>query len=177
MLQDLDRDMEKWGTTGQFDPFDNIYKVSSTPIIVFVLESFSFSSKAVFQLTVRALACREIADSQEVVQRVAKLYWDIGKGTTATAVLLPWFPSPSRKRKEKANTELYMLLKGVLDKRIEEGRVEEDPAQALLDDGDSVDEIVTFIMRGLFTGISKLSYIFYISLLLKVRSSQHWYHG
>ena len=42
MLQDLDRDMKKWGTTGQFDPFDNIYKVSSTPTILFVLEFSHF---------------------------------------------------------------------------------------------------------------------------------------
>ena len=83
----------------------------------------------------------------------------------------------ARKRKEKANTELYLFLKEVLDKRIKERRIEEDPAQALLDDGDSVDNIVTFIMRGLFTGISRLSYICYKYLLLKVRSSKHWYHG
>ena len=27
MLQELDSGMKKWGTTGRFDPFDNIYKV------------------------------------------------------------------------------------------------------------------------------------------------------
>ena len=27
MLKDLDRRMEKWGTSGQFDPFDDIYNV------------------------------------------------------------------------------------------------------------------------------------------------------
>ena len=30
MLQDLDSGMKKWGTTGRFDPFDNIYKVRNT---------------------------------------------------------------------------------------------------------------------------------------------------
>ena len=113
--------------------------------------------KMVFQLTARALACREIADSPETVARMAELYWDMEKGATATAVLLPWFPSAARKQKEKATTDLYLLLKGALDKRLEEGRTEEDSAQALLDDGDSVNDIVTFIMGALFAGISELA--------------------
>lgn len=27
MLEDLDRAMQKWGTSGKFDPFDDIYNV------------------------------------------------------------------------------------------------------------------------------------------------------
>ena len=111
----------------------------------------------VFQLTIRAVACREIADSPEAVARVENLYWDMEKGSAVTAILLPWLPSPARRRKVKATTDLYSMLKGILDKRIEEGRTEEDSAQALLDDGDSVNDIVTFIMGALFAGISELA--------------------
>lgn len=113
----------------------------------------------VFQLTCRALSYREIADDPTLVARVAKLYWEIENGGTASAVLLPWFPSAARKRKEKATTDLYLLLKGTLEKRLAEGREEEDAAQALLDSGDNVNDIVTFALGALFAGISA-----YISL-------------
>lgn len=109
----------------------------------------------VFQLTIRAAACREVADDPALVKRVAKLYWDMEKGATPTSVLLSWLPSPARKRKQKATTELYLLFKNLLDKRIEEGRTEDDPAQYLLDEGDSVNDIITFILGALFAGISE----------------------
>ena len=131
----------------------------------------------VFQLTIRAVACREIADSPEAVARVENLYWDMEKGSAVTAILLPWLPSPARRRKVKATTDLYLMLKGILDKRIEEGRTEEDPAQALLDDGNSVNDIVTFIMGALFAGISMSTSESAILSVLNVQYSQLRYHG
>ena len=111
------------------------------------------TKQMVFQLTARAAACREVADDPALVARVAKLYWEMEKGATPSAVLLPWLPSTARKRKQQATTELFLLLKNILDKRVEEGRTEQDPAQYLLDDGDSVTEIVAFIISALFAGI------------------------
>ena len=96
----------------------------------------------VFQLTIRAASCREIADDPEAVKKVTQLYWDAEKGSTPTSVLLPWFPSPARKRKVKATQELYMLLKASVDDRKENGKVEDDPMQALIDEGDGPNDIV-----------------------------------
>lgn len=96
----------------------------------------------VFQLTIRAASCREIADDPAKVRRVAELYWDSEKASTPTSVLLPWIPSPARKRKVRATKELYTLLKSVVDDRKNNGKVEDDPMQALIDEGDGSNDIV-----------------------------------
>ncbi len=97
----------------------------------------------VFQLTIRAASCKEVADDPEAVKKVTKLYWDAEKGSTPTSVLLPWFPSAARKRKLKATQDLFMLFKQHVDDRKATGRVEEDPMQSLIDAGDGANDIVT----------------------------------
>jgi hypothetical protein len=86
-MADLERNMLKWGNSGKFDPFEDIYSI-------------------VFQLTIRAAGCREIADSVEKCKDLEKLYWQVEKGSTPTSVLIPWFPSPARNRKKAATTEM-----------------------------------------------------------------------
>ncbi|KAH8102335.1 cytochrome P450 [Phellopilus nigrolimitatus] len=134
MFQDLDQITERWAGNGQFDPFNDIYN-------------------AVFQLTIRAASCREIADDPAAVKRVMQLYWDMENGVSAASRLLGWFPSTVRKRKQQATADLYLLLKGAIDKRKEEGRREDDSVQVLLDEGDGVNDIIQFVMGALFAGI------------------------
>lgn len=86
-MSDLERNMTKWGSSGKFDPFEDVYSI-------------------VFQLTIRAAACREIADSVESCKRMEKLYWLVEKGSTPTSVLLPWFPSSARKLQKEATAEM-----------------------------------------------------------------------
>ncbi|QRV80112.1 cytochrome P450 family protein [Ceratobasidium sp. AG-Ba] len=144
-MSDLERNMSKWGPSGKFDPFDDIYSM-------------------VFQLTVRAAACREIADSIEDCKRMEKLYWQVEKGSTPTSVLLPWFPSPARRLKTKATTEIYYWFDAIIKARKEENRREEDTlhvrkkprgkfAPVLMDMGDSTADIIQFVLRTLFAGI------------------------
>ena len=96
----------------------------------------------VFQLTIRAGSCREIADDPAAVKRLTELYWLVERGSTATSILLPWFPSRARKQKNDATVELYMILKKHIDDRKETGRTETDAMQVLLDMGDGVNDIV-----------------------------------
>jgi hypothetical protein len=86
-MADIERNMVKWGNTGKFDPFEDIYSI-------------------VFQLTIRAAACREIADSVEKCKELEKLYWQVEKGSTPSSVLLPWFPSGARNLKTAATGEM-----------------------------------------------------------------------
>lgn len=86
-MSDLERNMVKWGDHGKFDPFEDIYSI-------------------VFQLTIRAAGCREIADSVEKCKALEKLYWQVEKGSTPTSVLLPWFPSSARKQRVAATTDM-----------------------------------------------------------------------
>ncbi|KAG8743137.1 hypothetical protein FRC10_000354 [Ceratobasidium sp. 414] len=127
-MSDIERNMIKWGDQGKFDPFEDMYSI-------------------VFQLTIRAAACREIADSVDSCKRLEKLYWACEKGTTPAAVLFPWLPSGPRKQRIAATTEILIRA------RRAEGRREDDTMQALMDMGDSTAEIIRFVMGILFVGI------------------------
>ncbi|KAG9124092.1 hypothetical protein FRC07_012864 [Ceratobasidium sp. 392] len=133
-MADLERNMVKWGSNGKFDPFHDVYSI-------------------VFQLTIRATACREIADSVESCKKLEELYWLVEKGSTPTTVLLPWLPSKARKQKTEATIELYNWFDSIIKARQAEGRREEDALQVLIDLGDSTTDIIQFILGTLFAGI------------------------
>lgn len=44
------------------------------------------------------------------VEKIRKLFMAIEAGATPTALLLPWFPSPSRMAVKLATTRLYLML-------------------------------------------------------------------
>lgn len=96
----------------------------------------------VFQLTARTVSFTEIADSPELVKRVAELYWNAEKGSTPTSVLLPWFPSPARNLRRAASTEMYNLCKKLYDERMAEGKVYDDAIQILIQEGDEFHQII-----------------------------------
>jgi len=61
-------------------------------------------------MTVRMATCKELSEDREVVKQLAKIYREIEKSASPISVLLPWFPSPGRRAKQKATKDLYTLL-------------------------------------------------------------------
>lgn len=106
------------------DPFDSIYRV-------------------VFQLTMRTVACVEIAGDQDMLKRFLKLFETIESTATPLSIMYPWMPLPSKVRRTYAGAQLYMILKKIIDKRKQEGRREDDALQYLLDQGDDLYKIIT----------------------------------
>ncbi|KAG9122554.1 hypothetical protein FRC07_001017, partial [Ceratobasidium sp. 392] len=133
-MSDLERNIIKWGDSGKFDPFEDMYTV-------------------VFQLTIRAGGCREIADSVEQCKRMEDLFWAIDEGATPVAVLFPWFPSDARRKKVKATAEVFAWFDQIIKARKQEDRREEDALQMLLDLGYSTTDVIEFVLFTLFAGI------------------------
>ena len=106
------------------EPFDSIYRV-------------------VFQLTMRTVACVEIADDDDMLKRVLQLFETIESTATPLSIMYPWMPLPSKVRRTYAGAQLYMILKKIIDKRKQEGRREDDTLQYLLDQGDDLYKIIT----------------------------------
>ena len=96
----------------------------------------------VFQLTIRVGGSHPVADDSALVKRFEELYLHLENATTPTAMLLPWFPSPARKRKVQSTTELYMIMKKDVDDRVKDGKRYEDAVQVLLDAGDDINSVV-----------------------------------
>jgi hypothetical protein len=106
------------------DPFDSIWRL-------------------VFQLTMRTVACVEIASDPDMLSRVLDLFETIEKTASPLSVMYSWLPLPSKARRTYAGAQLYMIFKNIIDKRAQEGRREDDTLQYCIDQGDDVTKIIT----------------------------------
>ncbi|KAJ7739145.1 cytochrome P450 [Mycena metata] len=134
LLSDVDKFIQPWGTQGSIDPFIEIFKL-------------------VFQLTVRMATCSELADDLGKVVQLSDLYLMLEKGSTPAAILLPWFPSPARKIREKATAALFGMLYHYVELRRNATVPSSDAIDVLLSDGTSTEVIVGFILRTIFAGV------------------------
>ncbi|KAK5134759.1 hypothetical protein LTR08_006134 [Meristemomyces frigidus] len=156
LLQDARASLDKLvaDTSGVTDPFDSIYRL-------------------VFQFTMRTVACNEIADDAPLLERTLELYEAIESAGTPWAVMYPWLPLPSKAKRAYAGAQLYMIFKRVVDARNQEGRREDDALQYLMDQGDNIKDIITFVLGALFAGQLN-SGINAAWILIYLASKPHW---
>ncbi|KAJ7131552.1 cytochrome P450 [Mycena crocata] len=131
---DINKPMVAWGPAGPVDPFAEIYKI-------------------VFQITVRMSTCKELADDPAAVSVLSDLYWLLEKGTTPVGVLLPWFPSPARKAREKATAHLFGMLYKYVEIRRNAAVPSSDAFDLLISQGMATQVIVGFVLRVIFAGV------------------------
>jgi len=126
LLEDMRSTVDRFAAqeTKTTDPFDSIYRV-------------------VFQMTMRTVACVEIAGDDALREKVLKLFEKIEGTATPMSIMYNWMPVPAKFRRTYAGAQLYMIFKGIIDKRAKEGRREEDTLQYLIDQGDDVTKIIT----------------------------------
>ncbi|KAJ7137456.1 cytochrome P450 [Mycena crocata] len=137
---DIHRAMVPWGQAGSINPFTEVY---NTPQIV-------------LQMTVRMATCTELADDPASVAILANLYLLLEKGATPVGVLLPWFPSPARKGREKAMMYLFGMLYKQVETRRNAAVPSSDAFDVLLSQGSSTEVIVglpQFVLRTIFAGV------------------------
>lgn len=135
LLQDARYNMDRLAANpaGITDPFDSIYRT-------------------VFNFTMRTLACNDFADDPAALRKVLKLFETIQGTATPLAIMYPWLPTPSKFRKMLAGSQLYMMFKRVVDERRKTGRKDDDALQFLLDQGDSLTDVLTVVLGALFAG-------------------------
>ncbi|QIX02177.1 hypothetical protein AMS68_007694 [Peltaster fructicola] len=115
------------------DPFDSIYRV-------------------VYQLTMRTVACNEIASDDKLLKRSLHLYEEVENAASPWLIMFPWAPLYGKFKRTLAGAELYMIFKKIVDARAKEGRREDDALQFLIDQGDDITKIITFVLGALFAG-------------------------
>ncbi|KAK5120820.1 hypothetical protein LTR85_005887 [Meristemomyces frigidus] len=135
LLQDARTNMDKLAAdaSGVTDPFDSIYRT-------------------VFQFTMRTVACKEIADDPALLAKTLKMYEDVEGTGTPLSIMYPWLPTPAKAKRTYAGAQLYVIFKRVVDARNNEDRREEDALQYLMDQGDNIRDIITFVLGALFAG-------------------------
>ncbi|KAF8156012.1 cytochrome P450 [Crassisporium funariophilum] len=134
LLEDVNRRMKGWGAEGKINPFKEVYDL-------------------VFQMTVRMATCRELSEDQEAIDRLTQHYWDLEKAATPVALLLPWFPGPAKKAKEKATMDLYLLISSYVDLRRKASTPSMDPIDILIQNGYNNETIIGTILGIVFAGV------------------------
>ena len=61
------------------------------------------------------------------------------------SIMYSWMPVIAKFERNYAGAQLWMIFKGIIDKRAAEGRREDDALQYLIDQGDDVTKIITVI--------------------------------
>jgi len=93
-------------------------------------------------MAIRVTTCKELAEDKTAVHNMMQFYADIDRGASPIAVMFPWFPSASRKAKEKGTMGLYTLLSRFVEQRRSSPIPSTDPIDVLLGQGLSTDSLV-----------------------------------
>ena len=93
-------------------------------------------------MTVRMASCAELGADFKSIEEIQGLYWQLEKSATPTAQLLPWFPGPAKKRKERATKALFTKLHDYVELRRDAAVPSSDSIDVLLGQGVPTSEIV-----------------------------------
>lgn len=61
-------------------------------------------------MTIRMATCKELAEDRKSIDKLMEYYSVLEKSATPVSLLLPWFPGPAKKARERATTALFTLL-------------------------------------------------------------------
>jgi hypothetical protein len=116
-------------------------------------------------MTVRMASCAELAADFKTIEEIQGLYWQLEKSATPMVQLLPWFPGPAKKRKERVTKALFTKLHDYVELRKNASVPSSDTIDVLLGQGvptleivqvsqlqyikSSTEEVTTFIVRAL----------------------------
>ena len=118
------------GSTGTFDPFDDVYRI-------------------VYQLTMRTVGATEIAESPALMDKTLRLFETVENASSPARIIFPWLPTPAHLRRMAAGARLYMEFNKIAEDRKKTGRREEDALQFLLDEPNS--DMVKILSVGSFS--------------------------
>ncbi|OAA56523.1 Cytochrome P450 [Niveomyces insectorum RCEF 264] len=118
---------------GTFDPFVDINRI-------------------VYQLTMRTVGADDIAESPELLDKTLSLFEQIESSSSPARIIFPWLPTFGYIKRMSAGFRLFMTFKRIADDRRKSGCRRKDALQYLLDGGESMERIVTFVAGALFAG-------------------------
>jgi hypothetical protein len=61
-------------------------------------------------MTAQILICRDLAKNGTDLKKIEELFLTLQASATPASLLLPWFPSPARKRVKRATIELFTMF-------------------------------------------------------------------
>ena len=95
----------------------------------------------VLTMTARMTTCHNLMKNGADVKKVGELLMTIQTGVTPTSLVLPWLPSPAKKARTQATTELYSILYAYVENR-RHAELTSDAIDVLIADGETTQMIV-----------------------------------
>jgi hypothetical protein len=91
-------------------------------------------------MIIRMSACRDLAKNGADLKKIKELFLTLQTSATPASLLLPWFPSPARKRVKQATTDLFTMLCDYIETR-RHAEPTSDAIDVLIADGETTHNI------------------------------------
>lgn len=114
--------------------------VPAAPVF-FVGVELTLCIQLVSTMTARMITCHNLAKNEADLKKVGELVQTIQASATPASLILPWFPSPARKARKQAATELYSMLRAYVENR-RHAELTSDAIDVLIAGGETTQEIV-----------------------------------
>lgn len=107
----------------------------------------------VFKFTVRMMGVAEYASSPADLNKLIWAFWLTQRNAGFWTTLTPWLPQPQLLKRIVGAITLWTMVRATVDKRIKQGRREDDYAQTLIDQETAPGTVSRFVLGGLIAGI------------------------
>lgn len=98
-----------------------------------VMDPFDAVYNMVYQLTMRTVGCREVAESPQLLARTLHLFESLDSMKSTLRFFFPWLPTINHLRRMYAGIQLHIIFSKIVDERRKTGRKEKDAFQHLID--------------------------------------------
>ena len=92
-------------------------------------------------MTARMCACDAMTKNDGDLKKIAEYFWTVMTGATPAALMLPWFPSPTRVRIILGYTKMCSLVRKYVDAR-RLAETTNDTIDVMIAEGEETEDIV-----------------------------------
>ena len=92
-------------------------------------------------MTARMTTCHDLTNNEADLKKIEELFMTLDANSTLASLLLPWFPSPARRAKKQATTEMYTMLHTYVENR-RSAEPTSDAIDVLIAGGETTQSIV-----------------------------------
>lgn len=99
------------------------------------------------------MGCAEYASSPKDLVKLMRAFWLTQRNSGFWTTILPWVPQPRLLKRLYGAVTLWTMVRATLNRRVQDGRREDDYAQDVIDQGKSGTQVSRFVIGGLIAGI------------------------
>jgi cytochrome P450 len=92
-------------------------------------------------MTARMTTCHDLTKNEADLKKIEEQFMTLIASSTPASLLLPWFPSPARKKGKHANTNLYTIFYTYVEIR-RHAEPTSDAIDVLIAEGETTQNIV-----------------------------------